>query len=112
MPIEKRAYPRFRTQGIRADITLGKPSYYPHHLTGDVIDISFSGIKLLLDSPFPEIKHGKITIEIRLPESGIPLTIKGSIKYFASSSELGLYCGDDTPGETMDRLLFECVKAD
>lgn len=111
MQIEKRAYPRFRTQGIKADIILGNPSHYPLRLSGNVIDISCSGIKLLLDSPFPEIKHGRITIELTLPASGIPVTIKGSIRYFSASSELGLYCGDDTPSDVMDRLLFECVKA-
>lgn len=107
---EKRAFPRYCPEGLMAEVVVGKPPSTPTRLHGKVLDVSCNGIKIQLSTPFPDIIQEDVEIWLKLPETGIPVTIKGRIRYFSSSTEFGLFCGEDTPIEMMDRLLFECFK--
>lgn len=108
---EKRAYPRFRPEDLTAQLIVGNDPKNRHRLSGKVLDIGFNGVKIQLTSPFPDIEHKeRITIEVKLPITGIPITINGCIRYVSESTQFGLFCGNDTPREVMDKLLFECFR--
>lgn len=80
-------------------------------MKGQVVDMSYNGIKIHLDAPILESLDGRhINIKLVLPESGIPLTIKGIIKHQVSGSEYGLSYDDAVSHEFLDEFIFECTK--
>lgn len=110
METEKRAYPRYSPEGLRAGIAVEKPGHDLICMTGEIIDISCTGIKIKLDSPITANLIGKVRIEFELPKSGVPVKISGAIKHWESSSVFGLYFAEENPYDFMDSLLFECIK--
>jgi c-di-GMP-binding flagellar brake protein YcgR len=106
---ERRQHPRFNPRGLKARIYLGS-RIDPAHLEGDVVDISFTGIKLRLKSPIADDLAGKIRIELLLPDSGIPFSISGILKHQHNSTDLGLHYVDSPDVIDMDRFMFECIK--
>jgi hypothetical protein len=110
MSSEKRAYPRYCPTGLQALIVVEEAGCIPFRLTGEVIDISYTGIKIRLTVPLARLNDGKVKIELTLPETGIPLTITGTVKHWASPSEFGLQYAEETPDIFKDNLLFECIK--
>lgn len=107
---ERRIHPRLSINGLKAHISLDCLKNAPLEIDGDVIDISYTGIKIRLDSPLPEQSEGTVKIVIVLPESKIPLTIHGEIKHFRPRFEYGLHHGNHSTEEALDELMFECVK--
>ena len=73
--------------------------------------MSASGIKIKLFSAMPDdIPESKITINVIMPQSGLPVVIKGIIKRLDNQSECGIQYFKEHPEEVVDNLLFECIK--
>ena len=106
---ERRLYPRVSPRGIDAKLMVELPDGTAN-FDGDVVDISFTGIKIKLKSPMTTDMEGKIKIQLYLPESGTPLSISGIIKHQFSPEELGLHYLDDPSVLAMDKFMFECFK--
>ncbi len=109
MNSEKRVHQRIEPTHLAAQISITHPSTPPIITEGTVLDISYSGIKIKLSQPLTVEKNDKITINLNLPKSGIPIAIHGIVKHCLSKSECGIYFGDLHPEESVDDLLFECV---
>jgi PilZ domain len=106
---ERRQHPRFNPRGLKANIIL-EPPHDPANVEGKVVDISYTGIKIKLNTPTAADMAGKIRIELFLPDSGIPFSISGILKHQLNASELGFHYGD-SPGEDIwDSFMFECFK--
>jgi len=111
MNSERRKHSRFLLNGVSATLTL---CYPPEEIQipGEIIDISCSGIKIQLSQPILQNLDGRnINIQLTMPESGIPLTIKGLIKHHLSPTEYGLHYGTPIAEELMDEFIFECTKS-
>lgn len=106
---ERRRYPRFNPIGLQAFITLDS-TYEPSKLVGEVLDISYTGIKIRLDTPSAGTMEGKIKIEIYLPENGIPISISGILRHRPTATDLGIQYLEHSNVVEMDKFLFECVK--
>jgi hypothetical protein len=112
MHTEKREHQRFTTTELNAIITiLPPPPDEVISLQGMVLDLSQKGIKIKLDSPMPhDIPNSQILINITMPQSGLPINIKGSIRHVNKRSEFGIYYDEAFTDDELDSLLFECVK--
>jgi len=111
MDTDKRRLPRFNPAGLMAHITLE-----PHtkgkgrSFEGTVIDMSYTGIKIKLNTPIIEdIPESEILITLNMPESGVPITIRGIIKHLTDDTECGLQYSNSREHD-MDHILFECIK--
>ncbi|MGR9052209.1 MAG: PilZ domain-containing protein [Gammaproteobacteria bacterium] len=107
---ERRLHPRLALEGVKAYVTLTPAHDENIELEGHIVDISYTGVKIRLVSPMPNIRQGRISIAIMLPRSGIPLTIKGEIRHMSPDSNYGMEFDDNIPLEKRERLLFECIK--
>ena len=107
---ERRTYPRLITKGLSATIKIIQPSAKAICIGGDIMDISYSGIKIKLHEAFAANIEDDIIIQFTLPKSGIPVTIKGTVKHRNAELEYGLhYSGNPIEG-SLDDLMFECIK--
>ncbi len=111
MTPEKRAYPRYCPVGLQALIVVEEIGQPPFRTLGEVVDISCTGIKIRLNVPLTQLSGRRVRIELVLPETGIPLTIRGTIKHWPSPEEFGFHYADELPDMFKDNLLFECVKS-
>ncbi|MDF1583382.1 MAG: PilZ domain-containing protein [Methyloprofundus sp.] len=109
MNSDNRAHPRIKPKNLVAQIKIIHPPAEEFLTEGLVLDISYSGIKIKLNSPIQAVENDQITISLQLPKSGIPITIHGIIKHQLSNTECGIYFGDLHPEEHVDDLMFECV---
>lgn len=106
---ERRLSPRINPSGIKASIYL-EPCHEAAYMEGEVVDISYTGIKIRLATPTADAMDGRIKIQVYLPDSGIPLSITGILKHRNNQNEIGVhYVGDPNVLE-MDRFMFECTK--
>lgn len=111
MEPEKRKYPRFQPQGLLASIKIDPPAEKEIVLEGEVVDMSYNGIKIRLNKPLHvDIDHGEIKIEITMPQSGIPISIHGLIKHIREQYECGLQFAANHSEHCVDKLMFECIK--
>lgn len=112
MEAEKRARKRFSPEGLNAHIVIDPPP--PDEeiiIDGVVVDMSYSGIKIKLEHPLEhKVDHAELRISIRLPESGVPLSIHGMIRHVNGNHECGLQYADKHTESEMDDLMFECVR--
>ena len=106
---ERRQHPRFNPNGLKASIFLESPQD-PCNVEGEVVDISYTGIKIKLNTPMAADMGGKIRIELFLPDSGIPFSISGILKHQLNSRELGLHYADRPDADALDSFMFECIK--
>jgi c-di-GMP-binding flagellar brake protein YcgR len=106
---ERRQHPRFNPRGLKASIFL-EPPHDPSKVEGEVVDISYTGIKIKLNTPTAAEMDGKIRIELFLPDSGIPFSISGILKHHNNSGELGLHYADSPGVDVWDSFMFECFK--
>jgi len=109
MNSDNRIHPRIEPQNLAAHIKITRPPAEDFLTEGFVLDISYSGIKIKLNSPIQAEENDQITISLQLPKSGIPVAIHGIIKHQLSNTECGIYFGDLHPEEHVDDLMFECV---
>lgn len=106
---ERRRSPRYCPKGLRAAICL-EPSHDLAYMEGEVVDISYTGIKIRLDTPTAGHMAGKIRIQVQMPESGIPLTITGILKHQSTPTDIGLNYAESSNVIELDKFMFECIK--
>lgn len=95
---------------MTASITVNLLDSEPVTIEGDVMDISFTGLKIRLKAPIADNMAGGIRIQLVLPDTGIPFFITGILKHQASPTEFGLHYIDSPNVVDMDKFIFECVK--
>ena len=110
MQQERRLHPRLSLNDLKAHITISRSLGDDIEIDGRVLDISYTGIKINLDTPLPEASEGRLKIVIVLPESRIPVTVQGEIKHMSPALDYGLQYVDNSSEEKLDQLMFECVK--
>ena len=111
MYIDNRERKRFYPQGLTAHIIIAPPHAEEVVIEGEVVDMSYGGIKIRLEKPLrPPIEEAALRITLVLPESGVSMSIHGSIRHVENFNECGLqYASHHTESE-MDDMMFECVK--
>jgi len=109
---EHRTHPRFVADNIMAKIAVKPPPPNKEFIVdGKLIDMSYTGIKIKLKYPLPSyINYSEIKIVIIMPKSGIPISIQGIIRYCNEQNEYGLQFSDQADEQTVDKLVFECIK--
>jgi len=110
---ENRSRIRFNPAGLVAHIIIDPPPPGGEIvIDGQVVDMSYSGIKIRLREPLGQsIEEAELRISIILPESGVPVSIHGTIKHIQEEQECGLqYNADRHQEHELDDLMFECVK--
>ncbi|WP_305909336.1 PilZ domain-containing protein [Methylomarinum sp. Ch1-1] len=112
MDQEKRVHPRFLPKDLFADVIIEPPAPEEEIVVeGDIVNLSYSGIKIRLRSPLhTEIDHCNIKIAIIMPQSGIPISIHGLVKYINEPYEYGLQFAADHTEQSVDNLMFECIR--
>ncbi|MCF6252904.1 MAG: PilZ domain-containing protein [Methylococcaceae bacterium] len=112
MDTDKRRHPRFSPKGLTANITIFPPP--PDQkiiLKGTIVDMSYTGIKIKLNTAIKnKLPESEITITLTMPESGVPITIRGIIKHINTDSECGLQYSEKYSEHEVDDLMFECIK--
>ncbi|MCD2449267.1 PilZ domain-containing protein [Methylicorpusculum oleiharenae] len=109
MHSERRSHRRIKPKGLSADIILSRTNDQELPLNGDILDISYSGIRIKLSKPLASNIEGKVKITMTLPESGAPFIVHGTLKHQFNDDECGLhYTGHSE--ESIDDLMFECIK--
>jgi PilZ domain len=108
---ENRETKRFYPQGLTAHIIITPPLAAEVVINGLVVDMSYGGIKIRLEQPLAQIiEQAELKITLILPESGVPMSIRGTIRHVHNQSECGLQFDDRHTEFEMDDMLFECVK--
>lgn len=110
MNIEKRNYPRLKPKGLRAGVIFN-PSSQETALDADILDISYTGIRVKLKEPITSELSGYIKITMILPESGTRFSVHGILKHQHADSEYGVNYADHLEG-SIDDMLFECIGLD
>ncbi len=110
--IDKRVHKRFSPEGLVAHIIIDPPA--PDDaiiIDGVVVDMSYSGIKIKLDQPLEhDVTEGELRISIKLPESGVTVSIHGMIRHVQEHGQCGLQYSDQHTEDELDSLMFECIK--
>lgn len=112
---EQRVFPRFQPKGVLANISVELPPPSGERLTveGEVLDLSYNGVKIRLLKPLKkDINHCAIKIEIIMPRTSVPICIHGILKHIKQQCEYGLQFTDVDPDADIDvdELMFECIK--
>jgi len=112
MDTDNRRHRRFSPNGLVANITIAPPLPADEiTFEGVVVDMSYTGIKIKLNTPISDdMSASEILIELIMPESGVPVSIHGIIKYLNSEAECGLQYSEKHPEHKVDDLMFECIK--
>jgi hypothetical protein len=109
---EKRNHHRLKPQGLRAGIIFNSRKHDQEiALDADILDISYSGIRVKLKHPIADDVSGHIKITMNLPESGAPFSVHGILKHQHIDSECGVHYVDHVEG-SIDDLMFECIELD
>ena len=110
MKNEKRNHLRVKPQGLQADVVFNT---YTQEITldADILDISYSGIRVKLKNPIADKICGPIKINLLLPESKTPFSVHGILKHQQSELECGVHYVDHVEG-SIDDLMFECIELD
>ncbi|PPD22671.1 MAG: PilZ domain-containing protein [Methylomonas sp.] len=110
MKPEKRNHKRIKPQGLKAGLTFNAASQ-EIALDADIIDISYSGIRVKLKTPIAADMTGNVRINMTLPESNTPFSVHGILKHQSHDDQCGLHYVDHVEG-SIDDLMFECVELD
>ena len=112
MEADKRSHKRFSPEGLTAHIIIEPPPPDEEIIfDGVVVDMSYRGIKIKLNQPMEHgVEEGELKISIVLPESGVPVSIRGMIKHIQEKQECGVQYVDKHTEEELDGMMFECVK--
>lgn len=111
LTIENRQRIRINPEGLTALISIKTPNKTEVMIDGQVIDMSYGGIKIRLRQPFSQLpEEAELRITLVLPESGVPVSIHGQIKHLLNQCECGLEYGQQHSESEFDDLMFECVK--
>ena len=110
MKSEKRVHKRIKPKGLQAGITFNSKQK-EIALDAEILDISYSGIRVKLKQPIAADLSGNIRINMVLPESNTPFCVHGILKHHTTNDECGLHYVDHVHG-SIDDLMFECVELD
>lgn len=112
MTVEKRSHRRIKPQGLQAGLAFAsKQSPQEVSLEADIIDISYSGIRVKLKHPLSHAIAGNVKITMLLPESKTPFSVHGILKHLQNEHICGLHYVDHVDG-SIDDLMFECIGLD
>lgn len=109
MKPERRNHHRVKPKNVQADVFSIHPSEPEISLSGEILDISRTGIRIKLSEPLGKSINDNLKITMTLPESGAPFTVHGTLKHLHSETEYGLHYTHHVDG-SVDDMLFECVK--
>ena len=108
---ENRLSKRFKPEGLVAHIIIYPLLGGEMAIEGQVVDMSYGGIKIKLKEPFAHaVEEAELSINLILPESGVPVSIRGHIKHIVNPEEYGLKYNESHTEFELDDLMFECVK--
>lgn len=107
---QRRNHHRVKPKGLQADLIFNSNDR-EMTLEAEIVDISYSGIRVKLKEPIAADMTGKVRINMILPESNAPFSIHGILKHQTPGSECGLHYIDHVHG-SIDDLMFECVELD
>jgi len=108
---ENRFRKRFHPEGLAAHIIINPQLGVEISIEGQVVDMSYGGIKIKLKEPFAHaVEEAELSIKMILPESGVPVSIRGRIKHIVNREEYGLKYSERHTEFELDDLMFECVK--
>lgn len=110
MSIEKRNHRRLQPKGLLAGIRFNAVDQ-EIALDADILDISYSGIRVKLKQPIAKEIDGHIKITMTLPESGTSFSVHGLLKHQHNESECGIHYADHIDG-SIDDVMFECIELD
>lgn len=110
MKSEKRNHKRIKPKGLKAGLVFNSKNQ-EIALDADILDISYSGIRVKLKKPIAADMEGNIRINMTLPESNAPFCVHGILKHRASDDECAFHYVDHIHG-SIDDLMFECVELD
>lgn len=110
MKSEQRIHPRIRPKGLQADLIFNAADQ-EMILEAEIIDISYSGIRVKLKEAIAPDLTGNIRINMILPESNTPFSIHGILKH-NFEAECGLHYLDHHVHGSIDDLMFECIELD
>lgn len=110
MKSEKRVHKRIKPKGLQAGLTFSSEQQ-EIALDAEILDISYSGIRVKLKQPIATDMSGNIRINMVLPESNTPFCVHGILKHQTVDDECGLHYVDHIHG-SIDDLMFECVELD
>lgn len=112
MEADKRIHKRICPEGLIAHLIIDPmPPGEEILLDGEVMDMSYSGIKIKLNRPLTQdFQQAELKISIILPESGVTVSIRGIIRHVQKSHECGFQYDCQHTEEDLDSLMFECVK--
>lgn len=109
MTSDQRNHLRIKPKGLQADLVFNAANQ-EIILEADIVDISYSGIRVKLREPISPDLTGNIRINMILPESNAPFSVHGILKH-QSDIEAGLHYFDHVHG-SIDDLMFECIELD
>lgn len=107
---EKRNHRRIKPKGLQAGLVINTLDQEVS-LDADIIDISYSGIRVKLKEPIAADMTGNVRINMTLPESNTPFSVHGILKHQTDDDQCGLHYVDHVHG-SIDDLMFECVELD
>jgi hypothetical protein len=110
MKPEKRIHKRIKPRGLQVGLVINSAKQ-EIELDAEILDISYSGIRVKLKQPIATDLIGNVRINMTLPESNTPFCVHGILKHQASNDECGLHYIDHVEG-SIDDLMFECVELD
>lgn len=110
MDTEKRNHRRLKPKGLQADVVINSADQ-EIALDAEILDISYTGIRVKLKGPLVSEINGHIKITMILPESGAAFSVHGILKHRHSDSECGVHYVDHLEG-SIDDVMFECIELD
>jgi hypothetical protein len=112
MSADNRRHFRFCPEGLKAEIALiDLQTNKQVHLQGQVVDMSYSGIRIKLSSPMPaNMPESQVKITVTMPKSGMTVNIKGSVRHMSQQAEYGVGYSHDHSEQEVDAFMFECIK--
>ncbi len=111
MKSDQRIHRRIKPKGLQAGLLFNSKNR-EIALEAEILDISYSGIRVKLKKPITHDMTGNVRINMVLPESNTPFSVHGILKHQnTNSDEYGLHYIDHVHG-SIDDLMFECVELD
>ncbi len=110
MDTEKRTHRRLKPKGLQAGVMFSSANQ-EIALDADILDISYTGIRVKLKHPIASDLEGHIKITMTLPESGTSFSVHGILKHQQPDTEYGVHYLDHIEG-SIDDVMFECVELD
>ena len=110
MTTKKHTFRRLKPNGLQTKVTFDSADQ-EIALDADILDISYTGIRVKLKQPIASDLAGYIKITMILPESGTSFSVHGILTHQHIDSECGAHYVDHSEG-SIDDVMFECIELD